>query len=127
MVKTTKIICTRKKSPLGSLPVSTFWPDFCSFFYVFFFCFRFYMQLISTFVFNIAFNSETLPSPLNFLFFTDISQYMEKSSYCDKANFSSSTMGGMKQPLLCPKPCHVLETISPWNITEKPFSFKSLQ
>lgn len=108
-----------------------------------FFWFRFYMQLISTFICFLCcvwfWNTSITP---DFFFFTDISQYMEKSRYWDKANFSSSSTvhglsptrmmtahgkGGMKQPLLCPKPCHVLETISPWNITEKPLSFKSLQ
>lgn len=130
MAKTTKTICTRKKGHLGSLPVGTFWSDFCCWFYGFsvsdFIC----NWLAPWFAFNI--DSETLPSPLIFFFFTDISQYIEKSTYWDKANFSSSSTvhgvcRGMKQPLLCPKPCHVLETISPWSITEKPFSFKPLQ
>lgn len=101
------------------------------------------MQLISTFIcfkYCVWFwNTTTTPENI---FFTDISQYIEKSSYWDKAKFSSSSTAhglsptmmmsghgkaGMKQPLLCPKPCHGLKTISPWNITEKPFFFKPLQ
>lgn len=132
-----------QKSPLGSLPLSTFWPDFCYLFYIFFY-FRFYMKLISTFIcFQYCFwfwNTTITP---DFFFSQLYFNILRRAVSGIKPNspLGSSTAhglsptkmmtghgkGGMKQPLPCPNLRHVLKAISPQNIIEKPFSFKSVE